>query len=59
MVTRLLMSKYFGFRFFKAKLISIEELMPINLVNGLCILVQCVPAVISSVAMAYYDDTRE
>jgi len=55
MMTRLLLSKYFGFRFFKAKLANIEELLPFNIVNGMCILVQCVPACVSTVIIAYYD----
>lgn len=42
MTTRILLSRFFGFTFFKAKLSDIEKLLPFNIINGVAILVNLI-----------------
>lgn len=56
LLSRMIISKMFAFKFFKAKLISIEQLNPFNVINGVYIILSCIPAIVSSVFFAYYEE---
>ncbi|EAS02237.2 transmembrane protein, putative (macronuclear) [Tetrahymena thermophila SB210] len=52
-------SKFFGFSFFSAKLTSVHQLLPYNIVAGLSILFVNAPMIIAASATIYYDDQFE
>lgn len=58
-LTRFYFSRYFGFRFLKCKLMNVEEIQPLNIINGFCVLFSCAPAIVGSVLLAYRDTLRE
>ncbi|CAD8069844.1 unnamed protein product [Paramecium sonneborni] len=58
-LTRFYFSRYFGFRFLKCKLSDVENLVGMNIINGLCAFFCCIPALIASVLLAYKDQLRE
>ncbi|CAD8068036.1 unnamed protein product [Paramecium primaurelia] len=58
-MTRFYFSRYFGFRFLKCKLSDVENMVGMNIINGLCAFFCCIPALIASVLLAYRDQLRE
>ncbi|CAK77936.1 unnamed protein product (macronuclear) [Paramecium tetraurelia] len=58
-MTRFYFSRYFGFRFLKCRLSDVENMVGMNIINGLCAFFCCIPALIASVLLAYRDQQRE
>ena len=56
---KLLYSRYFGYRFFRSRLSSLELLKPINLLSGVSIILVSVPMVILAAVIAYYNNDRQ
>ncbi|KAL4429269.1 hypothetical protein ABPG74_013575 [Tetrahymena malaccensis] len=52
-------SKFFGFSFFSAKLTTVHQLLPYNIIAGLSILFVNVPMIVAASATIYYDDQFE
>ncbi|CAD8058133.1 unnamed protein product [Paramecium primaurelia] len=48
-MTRFYFSRYFGFRFLKCKLQDVENMVGMNIINGLCAFFCCIPALVASV----------
>ncbi|CAD8158195.1 unnamed protein product [Paramecium octaurelia] len=58
-MTRFYFSRYFGFRFLKCRLSDVDNMVGMNIINGLCAFFCCIPALIASVLLAYRDQQRE
>ncbi|KAL4463539.1 hypothetical protein ABPG72_010881 [Tetrahymena utriculariae] len=52
-------SKFFGFSFFSAKLTTVHQLLPYNIVAGLSMIFVNVPMIVAASATIYYDDQFE
>ena len=47
-LSRALFCKYYGFKFFKAKLTSVDVLLPFNILMGISIFITSLPIIVSS-----------
>jgi hypothetical protein len=56
-VSKSLVSKYFGFKFFKARLTSLTQLMPFNVISLVSIFFCSIPVIIGAV-LALYDNNE-
>ncbi|CAK61267.1 unnamed protein product (macronuclear) [Paramecium tetraurelia] len=54
---KLIMSRYFGFTFFKAKMVDIKPFFSFNCLNGLYITLVNIPIIVSCALIAYYENS--
>ncbi|CAD8210192.1 unnamed protein product [Paramecium octaurelia] len=55
---KLIMSRYFGFSFFKAKIVDIKPLFYFNCLNALYITFVNVPIIVSCILVAYHESSH-
>lgn len=56
---KMIMSRYFGFTFFKAKMLDIKGFFYFNCLNGVSILIVHIPIIVASCLIAYNEPSYD